>query len=81
MYDYEGTPFPAVDGAGRGFFLTPLYRFETTPAGDERVAMPEYLVRLRTDGWRWADREAKGRYRLGEREPPVILTSDHPDAV
>ena len=80
-YDYEGTRFSAWDDAGTEFHLTPLYRLKPVPEGWERDPSAEYLVRLRTDLWRWAERDAKGRYRLVDREPHMVLTSDHPDAV
>lgn len=80
-YDYEGTRFLARDAAGNEYHLTPLYRLKPTPTGWERDESSEYLVRLRTDLWRWADRDAKGRYRLIDREPNLVLTSDDPNAV
>jgi hypothetical protein len=80
-YDYEGTPFPAWAADGTAFRLTPLYRLKPVPQGWERDNSADYLVRLRTDLWRWAERDGKGRYRLVDWEPNLILTSDHPDAV
>ena len=80
-FDYEGTPFPARDAARWRYVLVPLYRLKPVRGGWERDLSPEFLVRLRTEGGRWVEREAKGRYRLVDRDPPVILFSDHPDAV
>ncbi len=80
-YDYEGQRFTAWAADGTEFHLTPLYRLKPVPSGWEKEQSPEFLVRLRTDLWRWAEREEKGRYRLVDREPNLLLTSDHPNAV
>lgn len=80
-YDYEGPPFPARDAAGWRYTLVPAYRLKPVHGGWERDTSPDYLVRLRTIGGRWVERLAKGSYRLPDRDPPVLLTSDHPDAV
>jgi hypothetical protein len=80
-YDFEGTRFSAWTDDGTEFHLTPLYRLKPTPSGWERDTSPEYLVRLRTDLWRWAERIEHGRYRLIDREPNLVLTSNDPNAV
>lgn len=61
--------------------MTPLYRLKPVPQGWERNTSADYLVRLRTDLWRWAVPDGKGRHRLTDREPNRLLTSDHADAV
>lgn len=58
-----------------------MYRLKATRHGWERDRSPEYLVGFRTEAGKRAERLAKGRYRLSDAEPPIILTSDHPDAV
>lgn len=79
--DFEGSPFPAVDADGRRHTLTPLFRLKPVDGGWERDPSPEYLLGLRTGLRQWADRSGKGRYRLADRYPEAVLTSEHADAV
>lgn len=80
-HDYEGPHFPARDAARWRYTLIPMYRLKPTLQGWEKDPAPEWLVGLRTEGGKRVVRESKGRYRLLGTDPPVLLTSDHPDAV
>ena len=64
-YDYEGKAFTAFDPDGRGYLLSPVYRFHDGAAGPRaKTFAPRDCVGLLTEDGRWVRRDRPGRYAL-----------------
>ncbi len=61
-YDYEGKTFSAFDGEGRGYVLSPVYRFRDESNG--RTYDARDCVGLLTEDGRWVRRDRKGFYAI-----------------
>lgn len=64
-YDYEGKPFTAYDGDGRGYQVSPVYRFDedaVTPR--QKTFTAQACVGLLTEDGRWVRRDRPGRYAI-----------------
>ena len=64
-YDYEGKAFTAYDPDGRGYLLSPVYRFDdgSSPPKAKTFSARDCVGLLPEDG-RWVRRERPGRYEL-----------------
>ena len=64
-YDYEGKPFTAYDRDGRGYYVSPVYRFEEgCSGGRKKTFAPESCVGLLTEDGRWIRRDRPGCYAI-----------------
>lgn len=83
-YDYEGKPFTAYDPDGRGYLVSPVYRFHDPGAEARRKTFDSRdCVGLLTEDGRWVRRDRPGRYAiLGTAvAPEVALRSGAQDAI
>ena len=65
-YDYEGKAFTAYDRDGRGYQVSPVYRFDDASAAGPRqkTFTSEDCVGLLTEDGRWVRRDRPGRYAI-----------------
>jgi hypothetical protein len=83
-YDYEGKAFTAYDPDGRGYMLSPVYRFhEEGAAPRQKTFSARDCVGLLTEDGRWVRRDRPGRYAIlgTEAAREVALTSRAEGAV
>ena len=80
-YDYEGKVFSAFDEHGRGYVLSPVYRYRDASAG--RTFAPVDCVGLLTEDGRWVRRDRRGHYAImgTQTAGEVSLTSGAEGAV
>lgn len=64
-YDYEGKAFTAFDPDGRGYLVSPVYRFNgETDVARSKTFAPRDCVGLLTEDGRWVRRDRPGRYAI-----------------
>ena len=64
-YDYEGKAFTAFDPDGRGYLVSPVYRFRQNEGGQRsKTFSPGDCVGLLTEDGRWVRRDRPGRYAI-----------------
>ena len=64
-YDYQGATFTAYDRDGRGYQVSPVYRFDFgAQLPREKTFTPESCVGLLTEDGRWVRRDQRGRYAI-----------------
>lgn len=63
-YDYEGKPFTAFDPDGRGYLVSPVYRFNAAAGERSKTFSPGDCVGLLTEDGRWVRRDRPGRYAI-----------------
>jgi hypothetical protein len=64
-YDYQGVAFTAYDRDGRGYQLSPVYRFDAeAQLAGQKTFTPGNCVGLLTEDGRWVRRDRPGRYAI-----------------
>ena len=64
-YDYEGKAFTAYDRDGRGYQVSPVYRYDDGAAGARRKTFTtQDCVGLLAEDGRWIRRDRPGRYAI-----------------